>query len=408
MLIQFNFRNYKSYRDATSLDMTATTIKEHDYNLTTNLKGERCIKVAAIYGANASGKTAAIDAFDLMRHIVINSFKRENEGKGIPLKRFAFDKSSKDGQSEFEVFFSHKDMEFQYGFSADNKKVHKEWLYKRDFRSKTKFITLFERDLNKIQCGKSLAGADKFVDLVEESTLFLSLISNTKIKETKEVYNWFLNTEIMDFGNVVFEEFYSKFLPIKDYKNEQSKNNLEEYLKAIDVGIDGIRIEKIKDIMNNEGKSKYHVYSKHRSLHNGYVEIPFEEESSGTQKMFALYRSLVDCLTQGSVLFVDELDAKLHPLLLRYVINMFHNPEVNKRNAQLIYTTHDIYTLTRDTFRRDQIWFAEKDNKGISTLYSLAEYKKDDKKIRNDATYNKDYLLGRYGAVPLLKEFKIV
>lgn len=119
-----------------------------------------------------------------------------------------------------------------------------------------------------------------------------------------------------------------------------------------------------------------------------------------------MYHFLAQVLERGDTLLIDELDAKLHPLLLRYIINMIHNPDINKKNAQLIYSTHDIFTLTKETFRRDQIWFAEKDDNGVSTLYSLAEYKLDsDKKVRNDATFNKDYLAGRYGAVPLLKEF---
>ncbi|NLL07067.1 MAG: ATP-binding protein [Clostridiaceae bacterium] len=180
-------------------------------------------------------------------------------------------------------------------------------------------------------------------------------------------------------------------------------------LRHHDINIDGIRIEKAKNLTDEEGNGIYKVYSRRKTRDGiGTVEIPFSEESGGTQKMFCVYAFLMQCIENGATLFVDELDAKLHPLLLRYIIGMFNNPDVNKKGAQLIYSTHDIYTLNRETFRRDQIWFTEKDTEGVSSLYSLAEYKlENDKKVRNDATYNKDYLAGRYGAVPLLREFDL-
>ena len=206
------------------------------------------------------------------------------------------------------------------------------------------------------------------------------------------------------------ESIISRYLPVKELTDKNYSNDFEKFLKLIDVGIDGVRIEEIKHVSDENDNSVYKVYSKHKTLEgNSYVEIPFSEESSGTQKLFCLYSFLHDCINKGNTLFIDELDAKLHPLLLKYILNIFHNPSINKKNAQLIYTTHDVYTLTKDTFRRDQIWFSEKDKRGVSSLYSLAEYKFDnDKKVRNDATYNKDYLAGRYGAVPLLKEFNIL
>ncbi len=410
MLIQFNFKNYKSYKDENSLDMTATSIKEHPYNLILLPNGEEYIKTAAIYGANASGKSGVIEAFAYMANLVLSSLKKESEGKGIPIKRFAFDKLSRNGKSEFEVFFRHKDKEYQYGFVVDNKKVHEEWLYKRDFRSKYKYNTLFERKDDKIHCTNLLRGAEKFVDHVEDSTLFLSLIAILKISDAKVVYNWFFNTEVIDFSHSFFEDFMTDYITEKAFEDKDFQHAIVQFLKAVDVGIEGIRIEKLKRLSNNDDSMIYKVYSQHKTTDgSSIVEIPFTEESGGTQKMFCLFHFIYETIKEGSTIFIDELDAKLHPLLLRYVINMFHNPEINKNNAQLIYTTHDMYTLTRDIFRRDQIWFSEKDSSGVSKLYSLAEFKLEgNKKVRNDASYSKDYISGRYGAVPLLKEFKIL
>lgn len=402
MLVQFTYKNFKSYKEETTLDMTATSIKEHKYNVVENEKGNDLLKVAAIYGA--------IDAFDFMRTFIIESFKRQNEGKGIPVKRFAFDQEMRNAKAEFEVFFIYEGREYQYGFTVDNKRVHEEYLYKKNNRFKEKYDTLFERSFNKINCGPGFKEGEKFIELLGEATLFLSLISNTKIKDANKVFQWFLNTGVVDFGDVIIEGIVSRLLPISDLKDENYLKGLEEFMKAIDTGIEGIRVEEIKDTINEEDEPSYKVYSKHKMLDgNGFVEIPFSEESSRTQKMFSLYRFLIYTLREGNTLLIDELDAKIHPLLLRYIINMFHNPEINKNNAQLIYTTHDIYTLTKETFRRDQIWFTEKDKNGVSSLYSLAEYKlEDNKKVRNDATYNKEYLLGRYGAIPLLKKFNLV
>lgn len=408
MLIQFNFSNFKSYRDEVSLDMTSTLIKEHPYNVISYLNNEEYIRVAAIHGSNASGKSGVIEAFHSMKSLVLNSFKKESEGKGIPVKRFAFDKQSRTGTAEFEVFFSNRNKEYQYGFKVDNKKVHDEWLYRRDFRGKNKFVPLFKRNSNEIICGPILSDAEKFIDVVEESTLFLSIISNAKIDEAKNVYDWFQETYVVDFSDSFFEAIVSKLL-ISHLKNEKYRQGLEKFLKAIDVGIDGIRVEELKDTIDENSKPIFKVYSRHKTIDNEtYVEIPFSEESGGTNKMFCLYYFLVNCLKTGNTLFVDELDAKLHPLLLRYIINLFHNPDINKNNAQLVFTTHADFTLTKETFRRDQIWFTEKDYDGISNLYSLAEYKIDNKKVRNDATYNKDYLSGRYGAIPLLQDFNLL
>lgn len=410
MLIQFNFKNFKSYRDDTSLDMTATSIKEHQYNVIENVKGDNLLKVAAIYGANASGKTGVIEAFNFMQSFVVESFLRQNEGKGIPLKRFAFGDKSRNNKAEFEVFFIHEGTEYQYGFTIDNQKVYEEYLYRKNYKYKDRYDTLYERTLNDIVCGEDFKQGEKVKELIDDATLFLTLTSKLKVNEAKKVYEWFRNCDVVDFGNSITESSLSRSLPIKDLKDKVYLTALEKFMNAIDVGIDGIRIEENKDMVNEEGKPSYRVYSKHKDI-NGteMVEILFTEESSGTQKMFVLYRFLMDALKHGTILFIDELDAKLHPLLLRYIISMFHNPNINKNNAQLVYTTHDIYTLTKETFRRDEIWFAEKDKNGVSSLYSLAEYKlEDDRKVRNDATYNKEYLLGRYGAIPLLKEFNLM
>lgn len=413
MLIQFSFKNFKSFKDETLVDLTASSVKEHPYNLIETVNGDKYLKVLAIYGANASGKSNVIEAFSFMRSFVMNSLslvsdEDKHHKKAIPIKSFLFEDSNKKHPSEFEVFFHHKNTEYQYGFIVDRDKILAEWLYSKTPKSKS-FDTLFERTENKFKFGKKMSNAVKFEDSVEDKTLFLSLTAKTKISISRNVYNWFLEHFVIDFGDIDFERYFSRAIPAQMLENDDYKKRLEDFLIAIDTGIVSLRFEK-NGLINEEQEESYLVYSKHLVNEKGDTkEILFSEESSGTRKMFCLFDFFYDALQNGYTLFIDELNAKLHPILVRYIINVFHDPETNKNNAQLIFTTHDLFNLTRDVFRRDEIWFTEKDRLGVSKLFSLVEYKlEDNTKVRSDATYYKDYVSGRYGAIPLLKEFNLL
>ncbi|MDF2520572.1 MAG: transporter [Clostridia bacterium] len=414
MLIQFNLKNYKSFKEEISLDMTATSIKEHSYNLIEDSSGNKYLKIAAIYGANASGKSNLIDAFGFMRYFVLRSLSLEDEDEKrnsnptIPISSFAFDTATKNKPSEFEVFLVHNNVEYQYGFVLDQDKIYEEWLYSKKPKGKN-YYTLFERLGNKVECGEKMKAAEKFADGISDKTLFLTLTAKTKISVSKKVRDWFRNNMIIDFGDVVFESLISNRISPEIVNNELYKRKIEEFLVAADTGIQGIVVEKA-EITDNSKEDSYEIFSQHK-MKDGkeLARMPFSLESSGTIKMFCLFDFLWEALNNGYVLFVDELNAKLHPLLVRYIINMFHDPDINRNNAQLIYTTHDTFTLTRDVFRRDEIWFAQKDDEGTSRLFSLIQYKLDDNsKIRNDASFDKDYIAGRYGAIPVLREFKLL
>ena len=415
MLVQFSFKNFKSFKDESTLDLSAASIKEHQYNLIELSPDNRYLKIAAIYGANASGKSNVLEAFDFMSDYVVHSLILDGDDKDddrnirehLSVPNFLFSNSSKNQPSEFEAFFIINNTEYQYGFILDNKKIHSEWLYSRRINSK-KIDTLFERINNKFVFGPRMLKAEIFKDSVNDRTLFLTLTAKTKISISKRILDWFKKSLVINFGDIDFENFMSHRISPELIENMVYKKKLEQFLIAIDSGITGIRVEEVngKGCKNNECT----VFSIHNTDEVGkYAELPLSQESSGTLKMFYLFDFFWNIMQQGSVLFVDELNAKLHPLLVRHIINMFHDSNVNKNNAQLIYTTHDIFALTKDTFRRDEIWFTEKSEKGISSLYSLVEYKLEDNvKVRNDATYYKDYMMGRYGAIPLLKEFNIM
>jgi AAA15 family ATPase/GTPase len=413
MLIQFSFRNFRSFREDTTIDMTASDIPDRSFNLIEASDGKKYLKTAAIYGANASGKSNIIKAFDFMQQFVCNSLMMggidiRHGKKQIPITGFFLDRNSRNETSEFEVFFLGNDKEYQYGFVIDREMIHKEWLYIRK-KDEVSFETLFERNESQITFGDNMKDCEKFIDAVEDQTLFLTLTAKLKVRHSIEVYSWFYNNIIIDFGDSNHESLYTKFIPGEKLKKEEYKKKFEEFLSAIDTGIKGFRVEEkiIKDESSSE--PSYKLYTIHKTENNeGNQEIDFNDESSGTQKMFFLFEYFMDAIERGSVIFIDELDAKLHPLLLRYIINMFHDHDSNKNNAQLIYSTHDMYTLTKDIFRRDQIWFTEKDANGASNLFSLLEYMVDDKSTSGTTSINKDYVTGRYGAIPLLKEFKIL
>lgn len=403
MLIRFSFKNFKSFKNENCLDMEATSIKEHEYNVAKIGNGEY-LKVSAIYGANASGKTNVLQAFNYMKRRILVSDDTEKKSPIDERNIYSFMINDEPIALEVEILARNGKI-YKYGFEVLKDKIVSEWLYEKKIN---KYVTIFERENTNISMPNNKMS--KLIN-VDENTLFLNLFS--KISKDNEdfynVYNWFVNSAYLDLGNPVFERFINNRVSLKILSDEKYKETLLNFIKTFDSGIVGIKTtpDSIDAIKNNNGVIDVEVI--HRGENGKLKALPFYLESNGTQKMFHLFDFFIDALNNGMVLFIDELDAKLHPLLTRYIINLFHNNETNKNNGQLIYSTHDTVNLNKETFRRDEIWFTEKDNDGISKMYSLSDYKIDDeKKVRNDATYNKDYLTGRYGAIPVLKYFDII
>lgn len=406
MLIRFSFKNFKSFKNENCLDMEATSLKEHEYNVAKTDSGD-FLKVSAIYGANASGKTNVLQAFDYMKNRILVS---DDSKKNAPINEeniYSFMINDDPIVMEVEILAKNKKI-YKYGFETLKDKVVSEWLYEKKVN---KFYTIFERDNNDIKMkSNKIAGLAN----IDEKTLFLNIY--TKIDSSNEdfnnVYDWFSTTMYLDMGNPDFEKMINNRISLRILSDDIYKNELLRFIKTFDSGIEGIKIipDSIEAIKNNNGIIDIKII--HKRENGELKELPFYLESNGTRKMFHLFDFFINSLKLGLTLFIDELDAKLHPLLTRYIINLFHNSETNIGNGQLIYSTHDTMNLNKETFRRDEIWFAEKDRDGISEIYALSDYileddKNEGKKVRNDATYNKDYLTGRYGAIPILKEFEI-
>lgn len=413
MLVQFNFKNHKSFRDETTLDMTATKITEHSDRIITVGK-EKLLRVAVIYGANASGKSNVCDAFDYMTYYVLRSFTfgdnnkkdtAENYIKPIP---FNFD-SNNDSISKYEIYFTIPGDEtvkiYNYGFSVNDEGVIEEWLNtKSGQRNHT--TSVFYRNTatgELIFNGKSSLKWDNIKESLEKEVLIISLGAKLKIDICKNIRNWFLNNSIINYGNLFELIIHENKLPKKFVTDDNVKNEMLKFLYTLDNSIKGFEVEKIPGIDKNKS-DKYRVYTNHSVLGSSEMrKIPLENESAGTLKMFSLYQPLKDILMEGGVFFIDELNARLHPLIVRMFILNFLNPEINKNNAQLIFTCHETWLIANGLLRRDEIWFTEKDKDGISILYSLTDFiDKNGEKIRKDENYEKNYLSGKYGAIPEL------
>ena len=408
MLIRFSFKNFKSFKDENCLDMEATSLKEHEYNVTKTDSTE-ILKVSAIYGANASGKTNVLQAFSYMKKRILVSDDSKVNSPMDEENIYSFMINDNPISLEVEILAKNNKI-YKYGFDILKDKIISEWLYEKRIN---KFYEIFERNNNNVQIMKV---KNKLFDLanIDDKSLFLKSFRaiDKSNEDFNSVYEWFMNSNYLDLGDPKFEDALNKRISLRIVEDEKYRSELLAFIKTFDSTIDSINIspDSLEEIKNTNGVVKVDLV---HNYENGKKALPISLESNGTMKMFHLFDFFMDALKNGMVLFVDELDAKLHPLLTRYIINLFHNSEKNIGNGQLIYSTHDTVNLNKETFRRDEIWFAEKDKNGISEIYSLSDYIMEDengnaKKVRNDATYNKDYLTGRYGAIPVLEEFNIV
>ena len=410
MLIRFSFKNFKSFKDENLLDMEATSLKEHEYNIV-KTDNVNLLKVAAIYGANASGKTNVLQAFDYMKNRILVSDDSKANSPIDEENIYSFMINNEPISLEVEILARNNKI-YKYGFEVSKDIIISEWLYEKRIN---KFYEIFERNNNNVQIMKV---KNKLFDLgnIDDRSLFLKSFRaiDKSNEDFNSVYEWFMNSNYLDLGNPRFEDFINNRISFKILSDENYKEELLRFIKTFDSGIEGIKTtpDSIEEVQNNNRVIKIELI--HRGEDNKLKALPLDLESNGTRKMFQLFDFFMDALKNGMVLFIDELDAKLHPLLTRYIINLFHNSETNVGNGQLIYSTHDTVNLNKDTFRRDEIWFTEKNRDGVSEIYALSDYileneeNKTGKKVRNDATYNKDYLTGRYGAIPVLEEFDII
>ncbi|MDD3416022.1 MAG: ATP-binding protein [Lachnospiraceae bacterium] len=414
MLIQFNFKNYKSFRDEATLDLSAAKMTEFSDRVVC-IGSEKILPVAAIYGANASGKSNVYNAFEYMTEYVVESFKYGDEEEKFTEYRptpFLFDSKSENVESSFEVYFTihgdKADKSYNYGFCVGKVGITEEWL---NVKAKTarKYSPVFYRSEDTLDLTGIPKNSRENIEVaLDKQVLIVSLGAKLKIAKCKAIRDWFFTNQFADFGDVITNFFMSRRLPKEFVEDKNVQKKVVEYFASFDENIKDFRVEKIP-AEGDSKENKYKINALHKKIDSDEMaEIPLVMESAGTLKMFALYPELQEVINKGSVFFIDELNARLHPLLVRNFILTFLNPQINVNHAQLVFTTHDTWQLSNQLLRRDEIWFTEKSHQGISTLYSLSDFVDEDgTRIRKDESYEKNYLIGKYGAIPTLKSIDI-
>ena len=394
MLVQFMVRNVLSFKEETIFDMTAiNACKEHESNLIDIGYKEKFLKVAAIYGANASGKSNLYHAMDMFQEIVRKSMNNHSMYQSNAIEQhylpFSFEKNEE--KSEFQIIEILDGYEYIYGFEYNRESILAEWLYMVNLKTNRKKIIL-ERTEDKVLFGASVRKeCAAFKDQIPAEALVLSFLSKLpklKTKVFKNLYEGIMDTLVVPSNFGEDKGILINILPeaIDDYKTE-----LIEFLGAIDTGI--------KDIKYDDSEKKIRFTTFHVGVDRETYPLNLWRESEGTIKAIILFILAKKAMLNNRSIFIEELNIKLHPLLLKFIIDLFYK---ENSEAQLIYTTHDTTLLDKKFFRRDQIWFVQKDEFGYSKLTALSDFK-----VRSDASFEKDYLAGVYGGIPFLKDFKV-
>ena len=394
MLCQFGFKNFKSYKNETIFDFQAGELSEFKESLIKDDKATPLLPVSVVYGPNGGGKTTLLQALSCLITMVvfpIHELKKNRMNlivqQRVNCEPFLYDEKSKNEPTEFNLYFRKNNNEYRYYVAIKNDIVISESLFRRGIGAK-KTAVIFTREENNIDLGASIGKSGINTD-VNPKMLFLSFLAiNYNISVIVEVQEWFESCVIRNYANPITD------LKIMINENESFKKPFLNLLNEMGIDVCDYRYDSEKE-----------DFLLTRKVNNVDYSLSLSKESAGTRKLFGSLPILMIALQTGRLAIIDELDAKLHPKLLRYIISLFTDPKINKFGAQLLFTSHDMSTMSNEVFRRDEIWFAALDDEHSSELYSLSEIRKEDgKRVNATASYNKQYLEGRYGADPYFKK----
>lgn len=394
MLCQFGFKNFKSYKNETIFDFQAGELSEFKESLIKDDKATPLLPVSVVYGPNGGGKTTLLQALSCLITMVvfpIHELKKNRMNlivqQRVNCEPFLYDEKSKNEPTEFNLYFRKNNNEYRYYVAIKNDIVVSESLFRRGIGAK-KTAVIFTREENNIDLGASIGKSGINTD-VNPKMLFLSFLAiNYNISVIVEVQEWFESCVIRNYANPITD------LKIMINENESFKKPFLNLLNEMGIDVCDYRYDSEKE-----------DFLLTRKVNNVDYSLSLSNESAGTRKLFGSLPILMIALQTGRLAIIDELDAKLHPKLLRYIISLFTDPKINKFGAQLLFTSHDMSTMSNEVFRRDEIWFAALDDEHSSELYSLYEIRKEDgKRVNATASYNKQYLEGRYGADPYFKK----
>jgi len=423
MLVEFTVNNFKSIKDNVNFSMIASS---RDQGNTFDIRDYKLLSSAIIYGANASGKSNFLRAMAFMSRFVLNRYKILQSTDKLPNEPFKLSTETENASSTFEIVFFIANIKYRYGFEMDSENIYSEWLFADE---KGKEAKLFIRDIdendyvnpNKFKEGLVFFNKKSQKIRIAKNQLFIWKCDQENGEISKSILSWFNKFNMIDGMD---HQGYINFT-MKKMEDTDFKNKIIDLVKTADIDIADINIEEDdvplemieklpmpegmkKEIISDGGLKSISINTEHKKYdNNGNIigEVIFEldkEESKGTRKFFAMSAPIIDTLQHGKVLIIDELDASLHPILTQHLIQLFHDKEINKKNAQLIFATHDTNLLKPYIFRRDQIWLTEKDNYGSTDLYSLAQFKG----VRAKEDFERQYIQGKYGAIPYLGKFE--
>lgn len=420
MLIEFSVANFRSLRGRQTLSlMKAVGGELVDTNTFKALASNEfdLLRSAAIYGPNAGGKSNFLRALGTMKTIVLGSAATLKPGDELPVTPFRLSRATRDAPSEFEATFIVNQVRYQYGFSASRDRIHGEWLlaFPRGRRQRWIERTWDENSQSyEWVLGSNLVGEKQlWQKSTRDNALFLSTAVQLNSEQLQPIYDWFNN--VLRMANVTgwSPEFSASLC------EKSEKEQVMAFLRAADLNIDDIVVERkpfdpkslpddmpvhLRTVLETElkGKQLVDIKTLHRSSDGEMVPFDFKDESDGTQKLFAFAGPWIDSLANGYVLFIDELHDNLHPSLVKFLVNLFHSNVTNTKNAQLIFTTHETSILNQGVFRRDQIWFCDKDEDQATALYPLTDFSP--RKGRENLELA--YLSGRYGALPYVRSLE--
>jgi len=422
MLIEFNVGNYRSFWERQSLKMTTDTKPElRDQNtFNSGVSGlPDLLRSSVVYGPNAAGKSNLISAMRFMQKFVIFSAKESQEGDEIDLMPFLFNEQGRSLPCEFEVMFIEDKVRYQYGFAATHDHVSEEWLFAYPVgRPQRWFARKFDPKTKKEDWAFStkFTGPKKiWQEATRKNALFLSTAIQLNCEQLKPVFKWFQRLHVIKPGTYLHPGF-----SIDQCLDDKGKETILEFMNSADLSIKDIDIETrtfsdkdlpsdippaIKKELRKDLADK--KFNKVKFLHPVYgtsnvVSLPIEDESDGTRKLFAYAAPWLDLLNEGRILFVDEFDNNLHSKIIVFLLELLHNSKTNKKNGQVVFTTHNTSYLDQKFLRRDQVWFVEKNEQNATNLYPLSDFSP-----RKGEALQKGYLQGRYGALPYVSQVEI-
>ena len=425
MLVEFSVENYRSFKDKATLSMVASPDRSHPENLVQapGLEKDRLVRSAAVYGANASGKSNLLMGLDLLRNLVLHSHAHQ-KGQRLNFTPFRMDKASSSKPTRFRIVFVRDGVRYSYGVSFDAERVIDEHLH--SYPKGRQSLVFDRKGTDKYTFTRDKARQRLISEMTLGNVLYLSSSTNLKYAGTAPAFDWFRDDlrPLMRTGDYPAEHFSVRLVS----GNKRMKAAMLKALAAADTGIADmsatVRPLTAEEIMRTPPPVRRLILDIHSPAHGPVEELKvrtvhrsrgrdggdvtaefdLEEESEGTRRMFVLMGHCLDALENGRVLVVDELDVKLHVVLNLFIVNLFHDPAQNRNGAQLVFATHNTHLLDQEVLRRDQIWFTERDPRtGASELYSLVEFSP-----RKDKDLERGYLAGRYGALPFVGDQRIL